>query len=66
MRKLYRTALLSAIAWLSIQPATLFVPRVSAAAAPAAASQAKRKNKHKNRKQKILKGRRSQHSRRPA
>jgi hypothetical protein len=68
VRKLCRTALLSVIPLLSIQPATLFIPGVSAGAAPAAAQQPKKKNKskHKNRKQKILKGRHSKHSRKPA
>jgi hypothetical protein len=66
MRKLCRTALLSAIALLCIQPATLFVPSASAGALPAATSQVKKKNKHKNRKQKVLKGRHSKHTRKPA
>jgi hypothetical protein len=66
MRKLCRTALLSAIALLSIQSAALFVPNASARAVPAAASPAKKKNKHKTRKQKVLKGRHSKHTRRPA
>jgi len=66
MRKLCRTALLSAIALLSIQPATLFVPSLLAAAASSAASPAKKKSKHKNKKQKILKGRHGKHSRKPA
>jgi hypothetical protein len=66
VRKLCRTALLSAIAWLSIQPAILFVPTVSAAEVPAAASKVKKKTKYKNKKQKILKGRHGKHSRRPA
>ncbi len=67
MRKLCRTALLSALAMLSIQPATLFVPRVYAGAVPAAASPAKKKNKvKKTKKQKILKGRHGKHNRKPA
>ena len=66
MRKLCRTALLSTMALLSIQPATLFDPGASAAAAPSAASAAKKKSKHKNKKQKILKGRHGKHSRKPA
>jgi len=66
MRKLCRTALLSAIALLSIQPATLFVLNASAAAVPAAASPAKKKNKHKSKKQKVLKGRHGKHNRKPA
>jgi len=66
MRRLCRTALLSAIAWITIQPAILFVPRVSAAAVPAPASKSKKKTKHKNTKKMILKGRHGKHSRRPA
>jgi hypothetical protein len=66
VRRLCRTALLSAMAWLSIQPAILFVPRVAAAAVPAAASKSKKKTKHRNTKQKILKGRHGKHSQRPA
>jgi hypothetical protein len=66
VKRLCRTALLSAIAWLSIQPAILFVPRVAAEAVPAAASKSKKKTKHKNTKKMILKGRHGKHSRRPA
>jgi hypothetical protein len=68
VRHLCRIALLSIIALFSIQPASLFVPRASAAALPSAAPQNKRKNKNKrkNRKQKILKGRRGKRSRKPA
>lgn len=70
MRKLCRTAILFAIALLSIPPAALFVPGAFAAALPSGGPQAKKKSKNKNkrkdRKQKILKGRHSQHSRRPA
>jgi hypothetical protein len=66
MRKLCRTALLSAIALLSIQQAPFFVPGVSATATPAPASKAKKKYKPKFRKQKILKGRHGKHARRPA
>jgi hypothetical protein len=66
MRKLCRTALLSAIALLSLQGATPFLPSASAGAVPAAASKAKKKPKYKNRKQKVLKGRHGKHNRRPA
>jgi hypothetical protein len=66
VRKLCRTALLSAIALLSVLPATLFVLSEYAGAIPATASPAKKKNKVKKRKQKILKGRRGKHSRKPA
>jgi len=66
MRRLCRTALLSAIAWITIQPAILFVPRVSAAAVAAPASKSKKKTKHKNTKKMILKGRHGKNSRRPA
>jgi hypothetical protein len=66
VRKLFRAALLSVIAILSIQPAILFVPGVYAGAVPAAASPAKKKNKYKVKKQKILKGRHSKHRARPA
>jgi hypothetical protein len=71
VRKLFRTMLLSVMAMLSIQPATLFVPRVYAGAVPAAASPAKKKNQYKKKqykteKQKILKGRHGKHSRKPA
>jgi len=66
VKRLCRTALLSAIAWFSIQPAILFVPRVAAAGVPAAASKSKKKTKHKNTKKMILKGHHGKHSRRPA
>ncbi len=68
MRKLCRVAFLSAIALLSIQAATCFVPGASAADDPTSAPQAKKrtKNKRKNRKQKILKGHHSKRSRKPA
>jgi len=64
--KLCRTAILFAIALLSIQATTAFVPSVSAGAIPAAASPAKKKNKVKKKKQKVLKSRHNKHSRRPA
>jgi hypothetical protein len=66
MRKLCRAALLSVIAMLSIQPAILFVPRVSARPLPAAASAAKKRNKYKAKKQKILKGRHGKRHGKPA
>ena len=67
MIKLCRAAILSAVALLSLQTTLLFVPGVSAGAVPAAASSAKKKNKvRKTKKQKILKGHRVKHSRRPA
>jgi hypothetical protein len=66
VRKLFRAALLSVIAMLSIQPAILFVPRVYAGAVPAAASPAKKKNKYKLKKQKSLKGRHGKHRRKSA
>jgi hypothetical protein len=72
VRKICRTALLSAIALLSIQAATLFVPSVHAGAVPAAASPAKKKNKFKTNKfkikrnKKILKGHHGKHDRKPA
>ncbi len=72
MRKLFRTAILSAIALLSIQPTTLFVSSVYAGAAPAAASRANKKNKFKTKKyntrrtKKILQGRHGKHNRKPA
>ncbi len=65
MRKLFRITLLSAIALLSVQPATLFVPSAYAGAAPAPASRTKKKNKIKKKK-KILKGHRGKHSHKPA
>jgi hypothetical protein len=66
VKKLCRAVFLSAIALISIQHATLFAPSVRARAVPAAASPAKKGNKTKKRKQKILKGRRGKHNRRPA
>ena len=66
MKQLCRAVFLSAIALISIQRTTLFAPSVCAGAVPAAASPAKKGNKFKKRKQKILKGRRGKHSRRPA
>jgi hypothetical protein len=67
VRKLCRTALLSALALLSTSPAILFVPIVHAGAIPAAASRPK-KNKQfkKHGKNKLLKGRHGKHARRPA
>ena len=66
MMKHPRIALLAALALLSIQPASLFVSTLNAASVPAAAVAAKKKNKTRKRKQKILKGRRGTHRRRPA
>jgi hypothetical protein len=66
VRKLCRTTILSFLATLSIQPATLFVPRVYAGSVPTAASPTKKKSKYKMKKQKILKGRHGRHSRKPA
>jgi hypothetical protein len=68
VKNIYRIAAMSAIALLSIQTATLFVPGASASAASAATSQSKKKSKskHKNRKEKILKGRHGKHKSRPA
>jgi hypothetical protein len=66
MRKLCRTALLSAMALVCLQPSTLFVPRAAAGAVPAAASRGKKKNKYKKRKQKVLKGRHGKHTRKAA
>jgi hypothetical protein len=67
--KFFRTALLHAIALLSIQAAAPFVPGVSAGAIPAAASPAKKKEKFKKlkiKKEKVLKGRHGKHSHKPA
>ena len=67
MRRLCRVALLSAIAILSVQPATCFYPPLFAGAAPSAASRATKKKKSKPRKsKKILKGRHGNHKRKPA
>ncbi len=69
VKTFWRTALLSAMTILSIQPAVLFVPSVYAGAVPAAASHAKKKNKLKKlkmKKQKILKGRHVNHKHKPA
>ena len=76
MRKLRHVVLLPILAFLSLQAATLIVPRVYAAAIPAAASPAKKKSKYKKpkfkkakykaTKQKILKGRHGKHKGKPA
>ena len=67
MIKFFRAAILSAVALLALQTTLLFVPGVSAGPVPASASSAKKKNKvRKAKKQKILKGHRVKHSRRPA
>lgn len=67
MKNLCCAAFLSALAMLSIQPATLFIPIVHAGAVPAATTPAKKKNKSKkSKKQKVLKGHHTKHSRKPA
>ena len=65
MKKLFRISLLFALALFSIQATTLFVPNVYADTVPAASS-VKKKSKVKKRKEKILKGHRGKHTRRPA
>lgn len=65
MRKLFRITLLFTLALFPIQAATLFVPNVFADVIPAASS-VKKRTKVKKRKEKILKGHRGKHTRRPA
>jgi len=65
--KLFRAAILSGVALLSIPTTILFVPGVSAGAIPAASPTAKKKNKvRKAKKRKVLKGHRVKHTPKPA
>lgn len=72
MKKLARSLLLSVLAFLTLQPAILFVPSAIAAARPDASSPKKKikgqkKFKpHRDRRVKILKGHHGKHKGRPA
>jgi hypothetical protein len=74
VKKLFRTAILSAMTLLSIQPATLFVRSTNAAAVPKDGSNNKKRKKSKfkpakfkpRRKEKFLKGHHGKHKARPA
>jgi len=67
MRKLFRTALLSAMTLLFVPSATLFVRIASAAATPTDRKTTKKKSRRKyNSKKLILKGHHGKHKGKPA
>jgi len=65
MNKIFRTALLTTMAFISISPISVFVPSTYAGALSSSTSKIKKHKKHKKNKEIILKGHRG-HTKKPA